>query len=223
MRFAILALIWFESVFLAGSVGAQNPPAAPAIVRTVVAATKLAGIGTSPLYFRALAVTIPLGETSRVSAPDGILYQLSGSTEISAAGQSSTIGPGEAAFIAGGSASSLKAASMRPVEYAPFPPRPRGGARPARRGGTRRCQGTLPHAGTNPQSEARRLRAQPDPRNVSAADAVKPAPSPLGRGALLHPLRYRRQYGRGSDDGAGTRLSNLRALWPRPPMGQPRQ
>jgi hypothetical protein len=81
MRVAILALIWFESVFLAGSVGAQNPPTAPAIVRTVVAATKLAGIGTSSLYFRALAVTIPPGETSKVSAPDGILYQLSGSTE----------------------------------------------------------------------------------------------------------------------------------------------
>ena len=114
MRFAILALLWFESVFLAGSVGAQNPPAAPAIARTVVAATKLADVGTSPLYFRALAVTIPPGETSKVSAPDGILYQLSGSTEISAAGQSSTLGPGEAAFIAGGSASSLKAASSGP-------------------------------------------------------------------------------------------------------------
>jgi quercetin dioxygenase-like cupin family protein len=114
MRVAILALIWFESVFLAGSVGAQNPPAAPAIVRTVVAAMKLAGIGTSSLYFRALAVTIPPGETSEVSAPDGILYQLSGSTEISAAGQSSTIGPGEAAFIAGGSATSLRAASSGP-------------------------------------------------------------------------------------------------------------
>jgi hypothetical protein len=34
---------------------------------------------------------------------------------------------------------------------------------------------------------------------VCAADAVKPAPSPLGRGALLHSLWYRRQYGRGYD------------------------
>jgi quercetin dioxygenase-like cupin family protein len=114
MRFAIIAFLWFEAVFLAGSVGAQNPPATPAIVRTVVAATKLAGVGISPLYFRALAVTIPLGETSRVNAPDGILYQLLGSTEISAAGQSSTIGPGEAAFIASGSVASLKAAGSGP-------------------------------------------------------------------------------------------------------------
>jgi hypothetical protein len=30
---------------------------------------------------------------------------------------------------------------------------------------------------------------------LSAADAVKPTQSPLGRGALLHPLRYRRQHG----------------------------
>jgi quercetin dioxygenase-like cupin family protein len=114
MRFAILVFLWFGVVCLAGSVSAQNPPAAPAIVRTVVTATKLAGIGTSPLYFRALAVTIPPGETSTVRAPDGILYQLSGSTEISAAGQSSTISPGEAAFIASGGAASLKAAGSGP-------------------------------------------------------------------------------------------------------------
>lgn len=59
-------------------------------------------------------MTISPGETSRVSAPDGILYQLSGSTEISTPGQNGTIGPGEAAFIASGVAASLKAVGSGP-------------------------------------------------------------------------------------------------------------
>src|SRR5262249_32964824 len=43
-----------------------------------------------------------------------ILYQLSGSTEITIAGEAKTIGPGEALFIAGGKAVSLKAGSDAP-------------------------------------------------------------------------------------------------------------
>jgi quercetin dioxygenase-like cupin family protein len=114
MRFAIFGMLLAEAVFLTAPAAAQNPPTPPAIARTVVASTKLADVGASPLYFRALAVTIPPGETSKGSAPDGILYQLSGSTEVTAGGASSTIGPGEAAFIAGGSGASLKAAGGGP-------------------------------------------------------------------------------------------------------------
>ncbi len=114
MRFAILGMVLFEAALLAAPAAAQAPPTSPAVVRTTVAATKLAGLGTSPLYFRALAVTIPAGGTSRVDATDGILYQLSGSSEVSAGGQTKTIGPGEAMFIAGGSAASLTAGSGGP-------------------------------------------------------------------------------------------------------------
>jgi mannose-6-phosphate isomerase-like protein (cupin superfamily) len=71
-------------------------------------------VGAKPLYFKALAVTIPSGETSKVSGPDGILYQLSGSTDIAAGGSSSTIGPGEAVFVAGSSGALLKAAGGGP-------------------------------------------------------------------------------------------------------------
>ncbi len=114
MRCWTFAIALFAATAAAASAGAQNPPASPATVRTVVAGSRLAGLGASPLYFRALSVTIPAGETSQASAPDGILYQLSGSTEVSAGGQTKTIGPGEAAFIAGGGAASLKAASGGP-------------------------------------------------------------------------------------------------------------
>jgi quercetin dioxygenase-like cupin family protein len=80
----------------------------------VVAGTKISGLEVSPLYFRALAVTIPSGETSKASMPDSILYQLSGSTEITIAGETKTIAPGEALFIAVGKAVSLKAGSGAP-------------------------------------------------------------------------------------------------------------
>jgi quercetin dioxygenase-like cupin family protein len=111
MRFAILGIMLFAAALGAAPAAAQNPPPAPAIVRTAVAGTKLAGLGGSPLYFRAVAVSLPAGMTSTVKAPDGILYQLAGSTEISAGGQTKTIGPGEAALIAGGQSTSLTARS----------------------------------------------------------------------------------------------------------------
>ncbi|HEX3522593.1 MAG TPA: hypothetical protein VHT52_10970 [Stellaceae bacterium] len=59
---------------------AQTPPAAPAIARTMVAGTKLASLDNTPLYFRAVSVSIPPGQKIIFSArPNGILYQLSGS------------------------------------------------------------------------------------------------------------------------------------------------
>ena len=81
MRFAIAtALAGVTALTLAAA--AQTPPAAPAIARTVVAGTKLPSLGNAPLYFRAVSVSIPPGQKISLSAPNSILYQLSGSTEI---------------------------------------------------------------------------------------------------------------------------------------------
>jgi len=74
MRRWALAILLFAATGTAAAADAQNPPAAPAIVRTMVAGAKLPGLGSSPLYFRALAVTIPAGQASTAPAPDGILY-----------------------------------------------------------------------------------------------------------------------------------------------------
>jgi hypothetical protein len=52
---------------------AQTPPAASAIARTVVAGTKLPSLGNTPLYFRAMSVSIPPGQKISLSAPNGIL------------------------------------------------------------------------------------------------------------------------------------------------------
>jgi quercetin dioxygenase-like cupin family protein len=87
---------------------AQTPPSAPAIARTVVAGTKLPSLGDTPLYFRLLSVSISPGQKISLPASNGILYQLSGSTEASA-GEAKTITGGGGVAIAGGMTASLTA------------------------------------------------------------------------------------------------------------------
>jgi len=100
--FAVALLVSDQAV-------AQQPPAQPPITRTVVAATKLPTVTDRPLLFRALSVTIPPGEKSSVSTANGILYQMSGSTEVSIGEEAKTLSPGEGMFLAGGKLASMKA------------------------------------------------------------------------------------------------------------------
>ena len=106
MRFAIAIVLL--GVGLTVTAAAQTPPAAPAITRTVVAGTKLPSLGNTSLYFRAASVSIPAGQKISLSAPSGILYQLSGSTEVSA-GETKTITGGEGVLIGGGTTAALSA------------------------------------------------------------------------------------------------------------------
>jgi mannose-6-phosphate isomerase-like protein (cupin superfamily) len=96
---------------LAVSISAQGQTPPAAIVRAVVAAGKLPDVVAAPLYFRADTITLPAGGTSRVSAPNGILYQLTGSNAVAVAGESKTLGPGDAMVLAGGGEAELKAGS----------------------------------------------------------------------------------------------------------------
>ena len=71
--------------------------------------TKLASLDNTPLYFRAVSVSIPPGQKISFSArPNGILYQLFGSTEVSA-GEPKTITGGGGVLIPGGTTASLTA------------------------------------------------------------------------------------------------------------------
>ena len=107
-RFAI-AIGLLGVVGLAVTTAAQTPPTAPAITRAVVTGTKLASLDNTPLYFRAVSVSIPPGQKIGFSArPNGILYQLSGSTEVSA-GEPKTITSGGGVLTAGGTTASLAA------------------------------------------------------------------------------------------------------------------
>jgi len=85
MQFRTTGLLLLGAMALPTSGAAQTTPAPPAITRIVIAATKLSTVTDVPLYFKAVSVTLPSGEKSSVSAGNGIVYQMSGSTEVTLA------------------------------------------------------------------------------------------------------------------------------------------
>src|SRR5436309_9326855 len=77
-------------------------------------------VGDTPVHFKAVSVTIPSAARSSVSSANGILYQLSGSTEASIGGEVKTLSPGEGLFIASGNAATLKAGDAGPSTFLHF-------------------------------------------------------------------------------------------------------
>jgi quercetin dioxygenase-like cupin family protein len=114
MLLRTLGIVLLSAASVAGPATAQTTPAPPAITRTVVAATKLPTVVAVPLHFRAMSVTIRPGEAASFSGADGILYQMSGSTEVSIDGGARPISAGEGLFIGSEKQVSLKARSGEP-------------------------------------------------------------------------------------------------------------
>src|SRR5438105_905098 len=113
MRLTIIGSL-IACAALAIPAAGQNVPAAPAAGRTLVAAAKLPAIGDAPLHFRAVSLTLPPGSSSTVSATDGIVYEISGTTTVSIAGEVKALNPGEGAFIPRGTVATLKAGDAAP-------------------------------------------------------------------------------------------------------------
>ena len=120
MRSTTVGTFLLCAVALAAPSAGQTPLAAPATARTVVASTKLPTVGDTPVHFKAVNVTIPSGASSSVSSTNGILYQLSGSTEVSIGGEVKTLSPGEGLFIARGNTAMLKAGEGEPSTFLHF-------------------------------------------------------------------------------------------------------
>ncbi|MGO8955669.1 MAG: cupin domain-containing protein [Rhodomicrobium sp.] len=120
MSFRTTGIAMLGAMALTASAAAQTPQTSPAITRTMVAATKIPAVTDVPLYFKAVSVTIPSGEKSSLSAANGILYQMSGSTEVSFGGEIKMLGAGEALFIPGGKTAMLKAGSGAPSAFLHF-------------------------------------------------------------------------------------------------------
>jgi quercetin dioxygenase-like cupin family protein len=114
MQFRTTAMLMLGAMALSAAATAQPAPAPPAITRTTVAATKLPTVTDAPLHFRAVSVTLPAGETSSVSLANGILYQISGSTEVALETGTKIVNAGEGLFIPGGKPAKLKAGSGGP-------------------------------------------------------------------------------------------------------------
>jgi quercetin dioxygenase-like cupin family protein len=109
MLLRIAGILWLGTLALASSVAAQSTPPPSAITRTEIAATKLLTVAEVPLHFKAVSISLPSGEISRLSAANGILYQMSGSTEVSDDRLAKTLNVGEGLFIAAGRTATLKA------------------------------------------------------------------------------------------------------------------
>ena len=114
MQFRTTGLLLLGALALPVSAAAQTTAAPPAITRSVVAATKLPTVTDGPLHFKAVSITLQPDERSSVSAADGILYQMSGSTEVSLDGEAKMLNAGEGLFIAGGKTAALTAGSGGP-------------------------------------------------------------------------------------------------------------
>src|SRR5229473_2544131 len=120
MQFRTTGLLLLSAMALPVSGAAQTTPAPPAITRTVVAATKLPTVTDVPLHFQAVSVTLQPDHKSRVSAANGILYQISGSTEVALDGEAKMLNAGEGLFIAGGKTAALTAARGGPSTFLHF-------------------------------------------------------------------------------------------------------
>ena len=120
MQFRTTGLWLLGPMVLPAPATAQMIPAAPAITRTVVAATKLPTVTDVPLHFKAVSITLQPDEKSGVSAANGILYQMSGSTEVALDGEAKTLNAGEGLFIAGGKTAALTAGSRGPSTFLHF-------------------------------------------------------------------------------------------------------
>jgi quercetin dioxygenase-like cupin family protein len=111
MRFRTTGILLLGAMALGASAVAQTTAAPPATTRTLVATSKLPTVTDVPLHFKAVSVTLPPGEKTGVSAASGILYQISGSTEVSFGGETKMLSAGEGLFIAGRATAVLKAGS----------------------------------------------------------------------------------------------------------------
>src|SRR6266853_3550358 len=120
MQFRTTGLLLLGAIALPVSGTAQTTPAPPAITRTVVAATKLPTVTDVPLHFKAVSITLQPDEKSGVSAANGILYQMSGSTEVALDGEAKTLNAGDGLFIASGKTAALTAGSGGPSTFLHF-------------------------------------------------------------------------------------------------------
>src|ERR1700732_3827708 len=120
MQFRTPGLLLLGAMALPASGTAQTTPTPPAITRTVVAATKLPTVTDVPLLFKAASVTLQPDQKSDVSAANGILYQMSGSTEVSLGGKANILNAGEGLFIAGGETAALTAGGGGGGAFFPF-------------------------------------------------------------------------------------------------------
>src|SRR5260221_5323139 len=120
MQFRTTGLLLLGAMALPVSATAKLPRSPRKIPRLVVAAHKLPPATDLPLHFKAVSVTLQPDAKSEVSAASGILYQISGSTEVSLGGEAKMLNAGDGLFIAGGKTAALTAGPGGPSTFLHF-------------------------------------------------------------------------------------------------------
>jgi quercetin dioxygenase-like cupin family protein len=120
MRLRTTGILLVGAIAVAATAAAQTSPAPSAITRTAIAAAKLPTVINEPLYFVALRVSLAPGETSGTTGANGVLYQLSGSSQVSVSGETKTLNAGEGLFIGSGNVATLNAGSPAPSIFLHF-------------------------------------------------------------------------------------------------------
>ncbi len=117
MRAMTAGLALLSTLAIAPLAAGQTPAAT---ARVVVAAAKLPTVTDVPRHFRLVTVALPPGAQSPAAGDNGVLYQVSGSTEVSACGDGRTLKAGEGLFVASGKACQVKAAGGEPSVFLHF-------------------------------------------------------------------------------------------------------
>src|SRR6266851_7353987 len=151
MQFRTTGLLLLGALALPASVTAQTPPAPPVITRTLVAATKLPTVTDAPLHFKAVSITLQPDERSRVSPANGILYQMSGSTEVSLDGEAKMLNAGEGAVHRRRKDCGANGGERTAIDFSPLLPCLRCGPGSACRDGTCRRERIISHSESDPR------------------------------------------------------------------------
>jgi quercetin dioxygenase-like cupin family protein len=102
---------------LAGHASAQAPSGPAATVRKVLAAAKLPTVTDVPLYFRAVSVTLAPGEKASIQGTNGVLFQVSGATEVTQSGTRRTLNAGDGGFAPRELPTDLQTAGSTPSTF----------------------------------------------------------------------------------------------------------
>jgi quercetin dioxygenase-like cupin family protein len=113
MRFTTIGIL-FTVMATALPAAAQPAPSPTSTVRKVVAAAKLPTVTNVPLYFKVRSIALSSGEKSSVSGTNSVLYQLSGSTDVSGIGETKRLSAGDGLLIAVGTTAELKVVGGAP-------------------------------------------------------------------------------------------------------------
>jgi hypothetical protein len=118
MQFRTTGLLLLGAMALPASGTTQTTAAPPPMLRTVVAATKLPTVTDERLHFKAVSIALQPDEKSGVSAANGILYQMSGPTEVAIDGEAKMLNAGTGlTFCVTASSSSCSATIPAPASH----------------------------------------------------------------------------------------------------------